>query len=61
MDMWSFITVVVFTAFIGICLLTMLPTDNKKPYQDAEKLALKDDGSELITPRHPTSDKRTKS
>lgn len=62
MDTWSFVTVVVFTAFVAICVLTMLPTsDNKRPYQDAEKLALKDEDSDLITPRHPTSDKRTES
>ncbi len=50
-----------FLSFILITLLVFWPGRNK-PYQGAEKLALKEDGDPIITPRHPeTSDKRTES
>lgn len=48
---WQTITtVILFTAFILMGLILYWP-HRDKPYKDAEKLALKEDGDELITPR----------
>lgn len=60
MDSWSFITIVVFLAFMGMLVMVLWPTKGEKPYKDAEKLALKNDNDPIITPRHTSSDKRTK-
>lgn len=60
MDSWSFVTLVVFLAFMGMLVMVLLPTKGGKLYKDAEKLALKDDDTPVITPRQTSSDKRTK-
>lgn len=52
MNTWSFVTVIVFIAFIAIMALTLWPT-KEKPYKDAEKIALKNEGDAPINPRHP--------
>lgn len=49
----SLITVVLFVAFILMGVILYYPRRNK-PYKDAEKLALKEDGDPPITPRHRT-------
>lgn len=52
MNTWSIVTIVVFITFIAMLILTLWPTKDK-PYKDAEKLALKNEGDLPITPRHP--------
>lgn len=51
MNIWSFMTLIMFICFVGICLLIMIPIGGKKAFQDAEKLALKEENDPLITPR----------
>lgn len=48
----SFTTVVLFTAFVAMCVLLFWPT-RTKPYKDAGKIALKEDNDPPITPRDP--------
>ena len=48
----KFTTVVLFTAFVLMVILLYLP-QRHKPYKDAEKLALKEDGDAPVTPRYP--------
>lgn len=59
MDSWSFVTVVVFAAFMAMLFIVFWPTRGEKPYKDAEKLVLKEDNDPVITPRQTSSDKRT--
>lgn len=49
-DWLTFTTVVLFSAFVALCVLLFLPTRNK-PYKDAGKIALKEDGDPPIQPR----------
>ena len=48
----KFTTVVLFISFILMVILLYLP-QRHKPYQGAEKLALKDDGDAPVAPRYP--------
>lgn len=49
-DWLSFTTVVLFSAFIALCVLLYWPT-RSKPYKDAGKIALKEDGDPPIQAR----------
>lgn len=48
----KYTTVVLFASFILMTLILYLP-QRRKPYKDAEKLALKDENDAPINPRHP--------
>ena len=48
----KYTTVVLFASFILMTLILYLP-QRRKPYKDAEKLALKDDNDAPINPRQP--------
>lgn len=57
---WVVVTCVVFAAFMGMLVIVFWPSKGKKPYENAEKLALKEDSDPVITPRRQhSSDKRT--
>lgn len=49
-DWLTFTTVILFTAFVSMCVLLFWPT-RTKPYKDAGKIALKEDGDPPIEPR----------
>ena len=48
----KYTTVVLFASFILMVAILYLP-QRRKPYEDAEKLALKDDNDAPINPRQP--------
>ena len=51
--------VVLFASFILMVVILYLP-QRRKPYEDAEKLALKDENDAPIHPRHPADTAQNK-
>lgn len=47
----TFTTVILFGSFVAMCVLLFWPM-RTKPYQDAGKIALKEDGDPPVQPRH---------
>lgn len=47
----SIITVILFVTFVLMGIILYWPRQQHKPYEDAARLALKDDDDAVITPR----------